>query len=61
MEEIKQFTKQTERKFKEFEMALLNISGKNNVDYNENSPLLLELLKNHKAILEKELIEKNVI
>ena len=45
MEEIKRFTKSTERKFKELEMALQNISGKNIVNYNnnENSPLLLEI------------------
>ena len=33
MEEIKRFTKSTEGKFEELEMALLNISGKNNVSY----------------------------
>ena len=33
MEEIKQITKSTEGKFEELEMALLNISGKNNVSY----------------------------
>ena len=40
IEEIKRFTKSTERKFGELEMALQNISGKNNVNYNnkENSP-----------------------
>ena len=45
MEEIKRFTKSTERKFKELEMALQNISGKNIVNYNnnENSPLLLKI------------------
>ena len=45
MEEIKRFTKSTERKFKELEMALQNISGKNIANYNnnENSPLLLEI------------------
>ena len=45
MEDIKRFTKSTERKFKELEMALQNISGKNIVNYNnnENSPLLLEI------------------
>ena len=45
MEEIKRFTKSTERKFKELEMAVQNISGKNIVNYNnnENSPLLLEI------------------
>ena len=39
MEEIKLFTKSTERKFEELEMALQNISGENNVNYssNENS------------------------
>ena len=44
-------------------MALLNISGKNNVNYNnnENSPLLLEVLKNRIYSLEKELIEKDAI
>ena len=43
MEEIKLFTKSTERKFEELEMALQNISGENNVNYssNENSLLLL--------------------
>ena len=44
-------------------MALQNISGKNNVNYsnNENSPLLLEILKNRISSLEKELIEKDAI
>ena len=48
MEEIKRFTKSTERKFQELKIALQNISEKNNVNYNniENSPLLLEILKN---------------
>ena len=51
MEEIKRFTKSTERKFKELEMALQNISGKNNVNYNnQNSPLLLEILMNRISI-----------
>ena len=36
MEETKQFTKSTERKFEEFEMALQNISGENNVNYSNN-------------------------
>ena len=46
MEEIKRFTKWTERKFEELEMALQNISGINDINYNnnENSPLLLEIL-----------------
>ena len=63
MEEIKQFTKLTEQKFEEFEMALQNISGNNNANYNNNgnSPLLLEILKNRISNLEKELIEKDVI
>ena len=63
MEEIKRFTKSTEQKFEELEMALQNISGKNNVNYsnNENSSLLLEILKNHISSLEKELIEKDAI
>ena len=61
MKEIKQFRKSTERKFDELEMALLNISRKNNVNYNENSSLLLKLLKNLISSLEKELIEKDVI
>ena len=40
IEEIKRFTKSAEQKFGELEMALQNISGKNNVNYNdkENSP-----------------------
>ena len=61
MEEIKRFKKSTERKFEELEMALQNISGKNNVNYNnnENSPLLLEILKNRIPNLEKELIQKD--
>ena len=48
MKELKRFTKSTERKFEELEMALQNISGKKNANYNnnENSPLLLEILKN---------------
>ena len=64
MEEIKRFTKSTERKIEELVMALLNISGKSNGSYNnnnENSPLLLEILKNHISNLEKELIEKDTI
>ena len=61
MEEIKLFTKSTERKFEELEMALQNISGENNVNYssNENSPLILKILKNRISNLEKELIEKD--
>ena len=37
-------------------MALQNISGKNNVSYNnnENSPLLFEILKNRISSLEKK-------
>ena len=43
-------------------MALLNISEKNNVNYNnENSPLLLEILNNRISSLEKEQIEKDAI
>ena len=44
-------------------MTLLNISGKNNVTYknNENSPFLLEILKNRMSNLEKKLIEKDAI
>ena len=45
-------------------MALQNISGKNNVNYNnnENSPLLFEILKNRISSLEKKkLIEKDAI
>ena len=63
MEEIKRFTKSTERKFEELEMALQNISGKNNGNYNnnENSTLLLEILKNRISNSEKELIEKDAI
>ena len=61
MEEIKQFTKSTEQMLEELEMALLNISGKNNVNYKENSPFLLELLKNCIPSLEKELIGKHAI
>ena len=63
MEEIKRFTKSTERKFKELEMTLQNISMKNNPNYNnnENSPLLLEILKNCISNLEKEVREKEAI
>ena len=63
MEEIKRFTRSTERKFEELEIALQNISGKNNANYNnnKNSPLLLEILKNRISNLEKELIEKDAI
>ena len=41
-------------------MELQNISEKSNVNFNnnENSPLLLEILKNHMSNLEKELVEK---
>ena len=44
-------------------MALLNISGKNNVNYNnnENSPLLLEILNNRISSWEKEQIERDAI
>ena len=44
-------------------MTLLTISGKNNVTYknNENSPFLLEILKNRMSNLEKKLIEKDAI
>ena len=60
MEEMKRFTKLTERKFEKLEMAFQNVSGKSNVNYsnNENSLLLLEILKNCISNLEKELIEK---
>ena len=63
MEEIKRFTKSPERKFEELEMALRNISGKNNVNYsnNEYSPLLLENLKKCISNLEKELIQKDAV
>ena len=63
MEEIKRFTRSTERKFEELEIALQNISGKNNANYNntKKSPLLLEILKNRISNLEKELIEKDAI
>ena len=62
MEEIKRFTKLTERRFEELEMALQNLSGKSNANYNnnENSPLLLEILKNRISSLEKHL-EKDAI
>ena len=58
---LKRFTKSTEWKFEEIEMALQNISGKSNANYNnnENSPLLLQILKNRISNLEKELIEKD--
>ena len=47
MEEIKQFTKSTKGKFKEPEMTIQNISGKNNLNYSndESSLWLLEILK----------------
>ena len=63
MEEIKRFTKSNERKFEKLEMALQNISGKNNVNdsNNENSPLLLEILKNRISNLDQELTEKDAI
>ena len=49
--------------FEELEMTLQNISRKSNVNYNnnENSPLLLEILKKRISNLEKELIEKAAI
>ena len=42
MEEIKGFTRSTEQKFEDLEMALQNISGKNSVNHSntEKSPLL---------------------
>ena len=60
---MKRFRKLTERKFEELEIALQNISGKRNVNYsnNENSPLLLEILKNCISNLEKELTEEDAI
>ena len=60
---MKRFTKLTERKFEKLEMAFQNVSGKNNVNYsnNQNSLLLLEILKNCISNLEKELIEKYAI
>ena len=63
MEEIKRFTNSSERKFEELEIAHLKISLKNNASHNnnENSPLLLEILKNRTSNLEKELIEKDAI
>ena len=64
MEKIKRFTKSTESKFEELVTSPLNISGKNNASYNnnnENSPLLLEFLKNCIFNLEKGLIDKDAI
>ena len=61
MEEIKRFTRLTKWKFEELEIALQNISGKNNANYTKNSPLLLEILKYRISNLEKELIEKDAI
>ena len=60
---MKRFRKLTERKFEELEIALQNISGKHNVNYsnNENSSLLLEILKNCISNLEKELTEEDAI
>ena len=60
---MKRFRKLTERKFEKLEIALQNISGKRNVNYsnNENSPLLLEILKNCISNLEKELTEEDAI
>ena len=60
---MKRFRKLTERKFEELEIALQNISGKRNVNYsnNENSPLLLEILKNCISNLKKELTEEDAI
>ena len=45
-------------------MALQNFSGENNGNFdnnNENSRLLLEILKNRISNLEKELIEKDAM
>ena len=63
MKKMKRFTKLIEQKFEELEMALLNISGKSNVKYNNNEDfsLLLEILKNRITNLQKEVIEKDVI
>ena len=63
MEEIKRSTKSTELNFEELEMALQNICGKNNRNYQnkENFPLLLEILKNCIFNVEKELTEKDAI
>ena len=40
MEEIKQFTKSTKGKFKEPEMTIQNISGKNNLNYSNDESSL---------------------
>ena len=63
MEEIKWFTKSTERKFEKLEWHSKTFLWKNNASYNnnENSPLLLEILKDLISNLEKELIEKDAI
>ena len=63
IEKIKRFTRLTERKFEDLEMALQNISGKNSVNHSntEKSPLLSEILKNRISNLEKELVEKDAI
>ena len=53
MEETKRSTKLTERKFEELKMALLNISGKNDVFF--------MILKNRICNLEKERMKKDVI
>ena len=61
MEEIKCLTKLTVRNFDELEMALQSISGKNNVNYNNNEspPLLLKILRNCVSNLDKKTDRKS--
>ena len=42
-------------------MALLNISGKSSINFNGNSPVLVEFAKNDTSSFEKELIKKDII
>ena len=54
MEELKGFKKSTERKIEELEMILQNISGKSNVNYNNNENSVNKTVSKTDEILETE-------
>ena len=54
MEELKRFKKSTERKIEELEMTLQNISGKSNVNYNNNENSVNKTVSKTDEILETE-------
>ena len=61
LEAVKGFSKSVERKFEEFENAIIGLSERRVSTYNESSSLTVELLKNWVSTLEKVLIEKDAM